>query len=357
MNGVKVGDKVRFLNAVGGGVVTRFQGKDVVFVEGADGFEIPVLVREVVVVQPTNQYNFPVEEPKIKASASAGAETADEPEETELPEPEYSWNEREETPDGEQLSLYLAFVPKDIKQLQTTDMELYLINDSNYFLQFALYSGADNAVVRSQNMIEPQTKLLLETVNKLALNEFERLRFQAFAYKRIAFTAKPVMDISLKINPVKFYKLHSFRENDFFYEQAMMLTLVERDVMNLDMEIDPHQLQKAIMQKELPQKPVRMQKKVRPEIIEVDLHIDELLDSTAGMSNYDMLKVQMDKFHEVMRANLKYKGQKIVFIHGKGEGVLRAEIEKQLKSRYRHCEYQDASFQQYGFGATQVTIH
>ena len=65
----------------------------------------------------------------------------------------------------------------------------------------------------------------------------------------------------------------------------------------------------------------------------------------------------MDKFHEVMRANLKYKGQKIVFIHGKGEGVLRAEIEKQLKSRYRHCEYQDASFQQYGFGATQVTIH
>ena len=90
MNGVKVGDKVRFLNAVGGGVVTRFQGKDVVFVEGADGFEIPVLVREVVVVQPTNQYNFPVEEPKIKASASAGAETADEPEETELPEPEYT---------------------------------------------------------------------------------------------------------------------------------------------------------------------------------------------------------------------------------------------------------------------------
>ena len=203
MNGVKVGDKVRFLNAVGGGVVTRFQGKDVVFVEGADGFEIPVLVREVVVVQPTNQYNFPVEEPKIKASASAGAETADEPEETESPEPEYSWNEREETLDGEQLSLYLAFVPKDIKQLQTTDMELYLINDSNYFLQFALYSGTDNAVVRSQNMIEPQTKLLLETVNKLALNEFERLRFQAFAYKRIAFTAKPVMDISLKINPVK----------------------------------------------------------------------------------------------------------------------------------------------------------
>ncbi len=348
---------MRFLNAVGGGVVTRFQGKDVVMVEEPDGFEIPVLVREVVVVQPTNQYNFPVDESKEKRTHDAPkAEERDEPEEEDITEPEYTWHEREETPDGEQLSLYLAFVPKDIKQLQTTDMELYLVNDSNYFLQFALYSGERSAVVRCQNMIEPQTKLRLETVNKLALNGFEHLRFQAFAYKRIAFTAKPAMDISLRINPVKFYKLHSFRENDFFYEPAMMLTLVESDVMNLDMEIDPHLLQKSIMQKDIPQKPVKVQKKVRPEIIEVDLHIGELLDSTAGLSNYDMLKVQLDKFHEVMRTNLKHKGQKIVFIHGKGEGVLRAEIEKQLKSRYRHCEYQDASFQQYGFGATQVTI-
>jgi dsDNA-specific endonuclease/ATPase MutS2 len=54
---------------------------------------------------------------------------------------------------------------------------------------------------------------------------------------------------------------------------------------------------------------------------------------------------------------LKKKGQKIVFIHGKGEGVLRNAIIKELKSKYKTCTHQDASFQEYGFGATMVTIH
>ena len=47
---------------------------------------------------------------------------------------------------------------------------------------------------------------------------------------------------------------------------------------------------------------------------------------------------------------------KIIFIHGKGDGVLRSSLERELKQRYRSCTYQDASFREYGFGATQVTI-
>ena len=85
-------------------------------------------------------------------------------------------------------------------------------------------------------------------------------------------------------------------------------------------------------------------------------HIDQLIDNKNGLSRADMLNYQLDKFNKVMQENLKRKGQKIVFIHGKGEGVLRAEIEKLLKKKYYKCTYQDASFQQYGFGATQVTI-
>ena len=50
------------------------------------------------------------------------------------------------------------------------------------------------------------------------------------------------------------------------------------------------------------------------------------------------------------------KGQKIIFIHGKGEGVLRQAIIHELNYKYKHFQYQDASFQEYGYGATQVTI-
>ena len=355
-NMIKIGDKVRYLDAVGGGVVTKFQSKDVILVLEPDGFETPVLARQVVVVEPTDAYNFPKETPAVSKTnvAQVSAEVADE--EPEFVLPPYQFNERDETSEGELLSIYLAFVPCDIKQLQTTDMDLYLINDSNYYLNFQLLSGVLDMGIRTQNSIEPHTKLLLETVNKLALNDFEELRFQATAYKKRRFNAKPAIDISLSINPTKFYKLHSFRDTDFFDEPTLLMTLVERDVMNFAAQITPEALQKAMSQKEVKPANPTVYKKAQPEIIEVDLHAHELLDSVAGLTSGELLQMQLDKFNEVMRTHLKKKGQKIVFIHGKGEGVLRKELEKQLKLKYRTCDYQDASFQQYGFGATQVTI-
>ena len=355
-NMIKIGDKVRYLDAVGGGVVTKFQSKDVILVLEPDGFETPVLARQVVVVEPTDAYNFPKETPAVSKTnvAQVSAEVADD--EPEFVLPPYQFNERDETSEGELLSIYLAFVPCDIKQLQTTDMDLYLINDSNYYLNFQLLSGVLDMGIRTQNSIEPHTKLLLETVNKLALNDFEELRFQATAYKKRRFNAKPAIDISLSINPTKFYKLHSFRDTDFFDEPTLLMTLVDRDVMNFAAQITPEALQKAMSQKEVKPANPTVYKKAQPEIIEVDLHAHELLDSVAGLTNGELLQMQLDKFNEVMRAHLKNKGQEIVFIHGKGEGVLRKEIEKQLKSRYKTYYCQDASFREYGFGATMVTI-
>ena len=104
-------------------------------------------------------------------------------------------------------------------------------------------------------------------------------------------------------------------------------------------------------------RPVEKHNKVKGEIIECDLHINELVDTTAGMSNSDMLQLQLDKFNEVMRENLRRPGAKVVFIHGKGEGVLRKALLDELRRKYPRCEAQDASFREYGFGATLVKLH
>jgi len=47
--------------------------------------------------------------------------------------------------------------------------------------------------------------------------------------------------------------------------------------------------------------------------------------------------------------------QKIVFIHGVGEGVLKIELEY-LFARYNNVKYYDANYQKYGLGATEVYI-
>ena len=157
---------------------------------------------------------------------------------------------------------------------------------------------------------------------------------------------------------MKFYKLHSFTETDYFDEPCMLFDLVEMSEKKQLAEISPDDLKEAMLQK-LPSKAdtkLTFKKPAKQEIIEVDLHINSLLDTTSGMSNADMLSHQMEVFHRTLAENKNRKGQKIVFIHGKGEGVLRKEIEKQLKSKYKNYYFQDASFREYGFGATMVTI-
>lgn len=92
-------------------------------------------------------------------------------------------------------------------------------------------------------------------------------------------------------------------------------------------------------------------------LIEVDLHIGELTDSLVGMEPKDMLEMQLAEVRRRMKENSSRLGQKIVFIHGKGEGVLRKSVLELLKKEYPKAELQDASFREYGFGATLVTIH
>lgn len=346
---MKIGDKVRYLNAVGGGVITRIGEKGVVTVLEEDGFETPVLANDVVVVADTNELNF-VSESKSKPDTTTTAQTVE--------KPQYKFDIAEDTPEGEAINVSLAFVPVNIKSLQNTDMEMFVINESNYYVDFQILTGNATVSVHTSDTIEPQTKLFITDVRKDEVNDYEFIRFQGFAYKQTTkFDAKPALDIAVRINPVDFYKLHRFEENDFFEAKAMLVNLIENDYPPIKYLIDDKQLQEAMHDKR-PQPTKRQFAPPRKsQIIEVDLHIHELIDNFANLDNADMLRIQLDKFHSVMKENINKKGQKIVFIHGKGEGVLRKEITELLRKQYKNASFQDASFQQYGFGATQVNIH
>lgn len=105
------------------------------------------------------------------------------------------------------------------------------------------------------------------------------------------------------------------------------------------------------------QKPIVYQPRKGDEnVLVVDLHASALLDTTAGLSASDILNYQLDKFRKVLAENADKKGKRIVFIHGKGEGVLRRALINDLSYRHKTYTWQDASFQEYGYGATQVTI-
>lgn len=350
---MKIGDKVRFLSEVGGGIVKGFQGKDIALVEDEDGFEIPMLVKECVVIQ-TDDYNIP-----LKTGKKQGApEVEEEPEEEEKPityrAPEIKGNDV--------LNVYLAYVPQDVKAISATAFDAYLVNDSNYFIDY-LYLSAEGKswMLRSRGTVAPNMKQHLEEFDKSALNGMEHVAVQLLAYKDDrTFLLKNAVSMELRVDTVKFYKLHTFQQTDFFAEPALMYDVVRDDESVKQVFVSADDIREALLQKTVPDQPKvpkKHQPKVKNDIVEVDLHIHELLDDTNGMSNSEMLNYQLDVFHKTLNEYKNKKGQRIVFIHGKGDGVLRRAILDELKRKYKNYSSQDASFREYGFGATMVTIH
>lgn len=233
---IQIGDTVRFLHEVGGGKVTGFEKGGIVLVEDQDGFEIPMLQKDVVVIPPSNKkQTVPAPAPAAPKQPVAPQKIADVLKKA--PAPANPVNE-----DGETL---------------------------------------EERVIR----LERQVKKLTLRIEQLE-------------------AAKALRDISQSNFTVKQSKPNDRKED----------------------------------------------------VIEVDLHINELLDTTAGMSVAEIKAYQLKVFHQTMEEHKKDKGRRIVFIHGNGDGVLRKAILDELKRCYKTCTWQDASFQQYGFGATMVTI-
>lgn len=389
---MKIGDKVRFLSESGGGVIAGFQGKNIVLVEDEDGFQIPTPINDVIqVIDDDYSTGKVVGSTLPKPTSVKNALTSSAPDDEEEPiDDDPSTKEisfrapAEERKGGNLLSCYLAFVPMDMKDMTHTRFESYFVNDSNYYVRFTYLSAEGNSwKLKSSMEVEPNTKEFIEEFGKEDLNDLGHVAIQLLSYKRDkSFMLKPTIDVQFRIDAVKFYKLHTFQENDFFEVPALLYTIVENDKVTRPLVVDSKQLKEEMYQKEPKDhievtkadekgndtyvrrynarkqtgNPFQLKHRGDEDIVVVDLHAHELLDTTTGMSAIDILNFQLQKFRDTLQQYKDKKGQRIVFIHGKGEGVLRRALINDLNYRYKKYQYQDASFQEYGYGATQVTI-
>ena len=228
---MKIGDKVRFLSEVGGGKVAGFQGKNIVLVEDEDGFQVPMRLTEVVVVGEENYDTRHVVEVRSE-KRDVKSDEVDEEEIEPADKPITFKAKPEERKGGDKLSAFLAFVPMNVKELMDTRFETYLVNDSNYYLRYTYLTAEGTAwQVRAEGEIEPNTKEFIEEFGREDLNEFEHCCIQFIAYKRDKhFLLKSPVNADVRMDPVKFYKLHAFRENPFFEQPALIYTLIENDI-------------------------------------------------------------------------------------------------------------------------------
>ena len=380
---MKIGDKVRFLNEVGGGTVAGFQDKNTVLVRDEDGFDVPVLIRECVVIG-TDDYQTrptpgkPAGTKGLKGSYGSGFTGGGEPSSrfrAEKPDTfVHAFDDDEDdkpitfTPTpverrgGDRLNVVLGYVAADPAHVPAKVFEAYLVNDSNYYLNYT-YASADGVGrrLRAEGTAEPNTKVFLEEFTHEALPEMERIAVQFTAFKRErVYQPKPAFDVELRLDATKFYKPHTFGPTDFFEDPALLVDVVRDDRAVRSVFVDAESLRDALTPHAKPEPrpakaPARKPHK-EGELIEVDLHASEVLETTAGMTNKDILDYQLGIFRRTMDEHHRHTGQRIVFIHGKGDGVLRQALLRELRAKYKPCTAQDASFREYGYGATMVTI-
>lgn len=145
--------------------------------------------------------------------------------------------------------------------------------------------------------------------------------------------------------------------------EGFMMKFSASDLVKIDseieeLEIDSFDLEEVIKDKKSQKKPKSSRPKPKDRNVppmEVDLHINQLVRSAHGMSNHEILNLQLDTARLKLEFAIRKRIQKIVFIHGVGEGVLKMELEY-LLGRYSNVKFYDADYQKYGLGATEVYI-
>jgi dsDNA-specific endonuclease/ATPase MutS2 len=338
----KIGDKVRFLNERGEGIVTKIINKTTVGVTIEEGFEIPYVVSELVsVFDGTITASLPAneiaEEPSVTYTSPAST--------------------RKETSKG----IFLALSPEKADNLARSDFNIWLINHTAFNILYCVSLLKNKGYeLFDKGEAKPFESKLIETISKKNIDEFNTLKVDVLFYNEKAFEHEPPVSEIVKIKPFKLYKENAFADNELIPERAMIINVsdLEKDLYFDKPESANTDLSKLLFQKN---KPVDQTKKSKPHRInnasfemEIDLHIEELIDNYGGMSNAEIIQVQLRHFQKAVDKAINEHYRSLTVIHGIGNGRLKQEVRAILSSM--RLRFHDASYSKYGFGATEVVF-
>lgn len=279
------------------------------------------------------------------------------------------------------MNILLVLEPADACRLATTCINLVLVNDSDYELTFWLAEGVPGDCVRSltsQGHVGAGEMLDVRQLMPGDIDAALEFELQFMAYKAgDAFEPVAPVRVSRVVRRVDMRRTTNYKPDFYFDTPVLELPLVRGGQIVEELAMDADSIMQSITAASLraaksdSEAERRERRRVRRNgvdayaanpnkvlpTVEVDLHIEELIDSIAGMRPGDMLELQLSEVRTAMRAHRRRIGQRIIFIHGKGDGVLRREVHRLLRREYPTAQIEDADYSLYGGGATLVIIH
>ena len=350
MSELKIGDKVKFLNASGGGVVAKLIDSRTVSILIEDGFEIPTMISEVIKIEtnlPAARFFNEDYQVELKSDPGEATETFDD-RMISLPAHHRKGRKSED--------IFLAFVPHDQKWLITGSVDIMIINNTSYDVLYNIfgrthlghYDGID------YGSMLPDTLVLLDTVNREQLTRWTEGCIQFLFHKQQSGTVLPPFNSEFRIEGKRFFKEGNYREHPLIQGKGIVARILSLSsyLGEPSAEKDPSKKQGEKSAEEVP---AIMKHVTSAGEAVVDLHIHELIDDPSNMEQSEILDFQIRYFLKCLDSARMRHFRRITFIHGVGNGVLRDQIVQRL-SGTEGIEYFDAPMAQYGVGALEVKL-
>ena len=341
----KVGDKVKFLNEKGEGIITRIINKTTVGVTVEDGFEIPYATFNLV---PFANENEKKEKPVEIKKAPEMVQKKELPVETEIEEKE---------------GIYLGFSPENKNDISRSNINVWLMNHTSYEIlySYSIWNSGTYSTLET-GKIGAFDVNLVQTINRKELNDHRNFKVEALFYGEKPHEHQHPVSNVVKLKPIKLYKENAFKPNGFIKDNALIFP-VYRFSENLGAEaymITDQKLSTILFQKNKESVTTKISKPHASndpmKEMEIDLHIEELLEDYSNMSNAEIIQVQLHHFQNALDKAITEHLKKLIVIHGVGNGRLKQEV-RSILERYDNLKFYDGSYARYGFGATEIQFH
>jgi hypothetical protein len=247
--------------------------------------------------------------------------------------------------------VYLSFLPvfktEDMEEVVDT-VKVFLLNELPVGVKFTYDARiADKSLFKLEGGLHGFGNLYLHSVSYADMND--QPRFQ-WALKDAVNAGNAKEEGALRIKPAKLFghvsAIMQGGESSFSYRliETFAEQLPEPPPPKLDPVIRVAKVAKAVGHA------------VGAAKYELDLHIEQLTADAKGLTNAEIIKIQLDTLQQYLQLAIVHRQERMIVIHGLGKGKLRDEVHAMLKTTPEVSRYKNEWSGKYGFGATEITF-
>lgn len=312
---MKIGNRVRLLRGTEEGIVVALKGDKIVEVEIEDGFVIPALINEVVIIDKNEHEKFP----------STGSESAS--------------HQSEKVYDQIPPGLYLG-----LKEVSGNQFQTFFINQLNDTILFSISQNEKNSTIgKAYGICNSFESKEIGVLTSSIFNSSKKLIVHLISHSEQSRRKESPQSIELDIDKGM---LSSKKYIESIDNEIYLLKIEEKP----QKKIDPKQLREKMFEGNY-QSNISADPNLQSSEQTIDLHVDSL---SSNMKSHEILTHQLNEFEKAYDNALLSNTEKLKIIHGIGAGILRSEIHKRLSSRTEINFYEDADKEKFGFGSTIV---